>query len=108
MKYVKVFQWLSVVLVVAVIITAVGCGKKETSVGQTPTPTATPTATISAEPTGETGTLSSLAGNVTVMRHGAVAWIVATSGMNMDRRQPEDGRRRIRARHVLRRQRDGG
>jgi len=34
MKYAKVFQWLSVVLVIAVMITAIGCGKKE---GEMPT-----------------------------------------------------------------------
>ena len=84
MKYVNTFKWLSVILVVAVMITAIGCGKKEAQ-KPTPTPTtvSTPTATAPAEPTGETGTLSSLTGNVTVMRQGTSAWIAATSGMKL-------------------------
>jgi hypothetical protein len=82
MKYVKVFKWLSVILVIAVMIPAIGCGKKEAQ-EPTPTPTATPTATTPAEPTGETGTLSSLTGDVTVMRQGTSAWIAAASGMKI-------------------------
>jgi uncharacterized protein (TIGR03067 family) len=62
MKYVKVFKWLSVILVIAVMIPAIGCGKKE---AQEPTPISTPaptsipnttfepTATSTTEPTAE-------------------------------------------------------
>ena len=82
MKYAKVFQWLSVVLVIAVMITAIGCGKKEAQ-KPTPTPTATPTAIATTGPTGQTGSLSALTGNVTVMRQGTSAWIAATSGMKL-------------------------
>jgi hypothetical protein len=82
MKYVKVFKWLSVILVIAVMIPAIGCGKKEAQ-EPTPTPTAIPTATTPAEPTGETGSLSSLTGDVQVLRQSAVAWIMAASGMKI-------------------------
>ena len=82
MKYAKVFQWLSVVLVIAVMITAIGCGKKEAQ-KPTPTPTAAPTAIATTGPTGQTGSLSALTGNVTVMRQGTSAWIAATSGMKL-------------------------
>ena len=82
MKYAKVFQWLSVVLVIAVIITAIGCGKKEAQ-KPTPTPTATSTAIATTRSTGQTGSLSALTGNVTVMWQGTSAWIAATSGMKL-------------------------
>jgi len=82
MKYERTFKWLSVILVIAVMIPAIGCGKKEAQ-EPTPTPTATPTATTPAEPTGETGTLSSLTGDVQVLRQGTSAWIAATSGMEI-------------------------
>ena len=84
MKYAKVFQWLSVVLVIAVMITAIGCGKKAAQ-KPTPTPTtvSTPTATATTGPTGQTGSLSALTGNVMVMRQGTSAWIAATSGMKL-------------------------
>lgn len=83
MKYVNAFKWLSVMLVVLIVAAAVGCGKKEAQ-APTPAPTAvsTPTATP-AEPTGETGTLSGLEGEVQVLRQGAGAWIAATSGMKL-------------------------
>jgi hypothetical protein len=82
MNYVKVFKWLSVILVIAVMIPAIGCGKKAAQV-PTPTPTAIPTATTPAEPTGQTGSLSSVTGDVQVSRQGAAAWIAATSGMKI-------------------------
>ncbi|MFA5374974.1 MAG: hypothetical protein WC455_04370 [Dehalococcoidia bacterium] len=50
MKYVKVFKWLLVILVIAVMIPAIGCGKKETSGGQTPTPS--PSIAATADTTG--------------------------------------------------------
>jgi hypothetical protein len=71
-------QWLSVILVVAVMITAVGCGNG----GGEATPTPTPTATAVVQ-TVETGTLSDLEGDVQVLRQGAGEWIAATSGMNI-------------------------
>ena len=82
MKYANAFKWLSVILVIAAMIPAIGCGKKEAQ-EPTPTPTAIPTATTPAEPTGETGTLSSLSGDVQVLRHGVAAWIAAASGMKL-------------------------
>jgi hypothetical protein len=82
MKYAKVFKWLSVILVIAVMIPAIGCGKKEAK-EPTPTPTAIPTATTPAEPTGETGTLSDLEGGVQVQRQGVGAWITAANGMKI-------------------------
>jgi hypothetical protein len=42
-----------------------------------------PTATTPAEPTGETGTLSGLEGDVQVLRQGASAWEAAISGMKI-------------------------
>jgi len=39
MKFVSAFKWLPVILVIAVMITSIGCGKKDTSGGQTPAPT---------------------------------------------------------------------
>ena len=42
MKYANAFKWLSVILVIAVMIPAIGCGKKE---AQEPTPTPTPLTT---------------------------------------------------------------
>ena len=82
MKHVTVFKWLSVMLVLLIVAAAIGCGKKEAQEA-TPTPTATPTATVPAEPTGETGTLSSVTGDVEVQRQGVGAWIAATSGMKI-------------------------
>ncbi|MFA5375785.1 MAG: FecR domain-containing protein [Dehalococcoidia bacterium] len=84
MKNITVFKWLSVMLVVLIVAAAIGCGKKE-SQEPTPTPvvTASPTATAPAEPTGETGTLSGLEGDVQVLRQGASAWEAATSGMKV-------------------------
>ena len=79
MKHVKVFKWLSVILVIAVIIPAIGCGKG----GGGAAPTPMPTATVPAAPTGETGTLSDLAGDVQVQRQGTKTWIAATSGMEI-------------------------
>jgi len=79
MKYAKMFKWISVTLVIAVMIPAIGCGKGGNQ-GATPTPT--PTATPS-EPTGETGTLSDLTGDVQVMREWSSSWIAATSGMKL-------------------------
>jgi len=78
MKYAKMFKWLSVILVIAVMIPLVGCGK-----GGNQEPTPTPTATAPAEPTGETGTLSDLEGGVQVQRQGVGAWIVASDGMKV-------------------------
>ena len=78
MKYAKMFKWLSVILVIAVMIPLVGCGK-----GGNQEPTPTPTATAPAEPTGETGTLSDLEGDVQVQRQGTKTWIAATSGMEI-------------------------
>ena len=83
MKCAKVFKWLSVILVIVVIVTAIGCGKKG-SEEATPTPTAAPTATATpSEPTGQTGTLSDVVGDVQVLRSWASSWIVATSGMKI-------------------------
>ena len=85
MKDVKAFSWLAVILVIALVIpAAIGCGKKE-ALKTTPIPTLSPTpiATVPAEPIGETGTLSSLTGNVTVMRQGTSVWVAATSGMKI-------------------------
>jgi hypothetical protein len=79
MKYARMLKWLSVILVIAVIIPAIGCGKG----GGEATPTPMPTATVPAEPTGETGTLSDLDGDVQVQRQGTKIWIVATSGMEI-------------------------
>jgi predicted small lipoprotein YifL len=78
MKYIKAFKWLSVILILAVMIALVGCGK-----GGNQEPTPTPTATAPAEPTGETGTLSDLEGGVQVQRQGVGAWIAATSEMKI-------------------------
>ena len=78
MKYAKTFKWLSVILIIAVMIPAIGCGK-----GGETIPTPTPTATVPAEPTGETGTLSDLEGGVQVQRQGVGAWIAATEGMKL-------------------------
>ena len=80
MRYMKIFGLLSVLLVVAAAIPLVGCGKGG---NPTPTPAVTPTATVPAEPTGETGTLSGVEGDVHLQRQGAGAWIVATSGMRI-------------------------
>lgn len=85
MKFLNSYTWLAVILVTALIIPAViGCSKGEDQEA-TPTPTATasPTATAPAEPTGETGTLSGLEGDVQVLRQGASAWEAATSGMKI-------------------------
>ena len=84
MKRINAIKLISVILVIAVMIPVISCGKKA---AQTPTPTpttiATPTATAPAEPTGETGTLSGMEGDVQVLRQGASAWIAATSGMKI-------------------------
>ena len=69
-------------LAVLIMAAAVGCGKKAAE-PPTPFPTATPTATAVTQPTGETGTLSNLQGDVQVLRSGASAWIAATSGMRI-------------------------
>ena len=82
MKYANAFKWLLAILVIAVMIPAIGCGKKEVQ-KPTPTPTVIPTATTPAEPIGETGSLSSLTGDVQVLRHGVAAWIAAASGMKL-------------------------
>jgi len=80
---VGVFKWLSVMLVVLVVAAAIGCGKKGAEEA-TPTPTAAPTATATpSEPTGQTGTLSDIVGDVQVLRSWASSWIVATSGMKI-------------------------
>jgi hypothetical protein len=78
MKYVKIFKWLSLIIIVAVMIPAIGCGN-----GGETVPTPVPTVTAPAEPTGETGTLSGLEGDVQVQRQSAGDWIVATSGMKI-------------------------
>ena len=78
MEYAKVFKWLSVILVIAVMIPAIGCGNGGNQVA-----TSTPMATALAEPTGETGTLSDLDGDVQVQRQGTKTWIAATSGMEI-------------------------
>lgn len=70
---------LSVILIIAAMMPLVGCGKGG---NQAPPPTITPTVTP-VEQTGETGTLSSLTGDVTVMRQGTKIWIAATSGMEI-------------------------
>ena len=71
-------------LVVLIMAAAIGCGKKEAQKATpTPTATSTPTATAPAEPTGQTGTLATVTGDVQVLRHGAAAWIAATSGMKL-------------------------
>jgi hypothetical protein len=80
MKYVKIFGLLSVILMIAAMTPLVGCGKGG---NQSSAPTATPTATVPAEPTGETGTLSDIEGDVHVLRSGASGWIVATDGMKI-------------------------
>jgi hypothetical protein len=80
------FKWISVMVIVLIVAAAVGCGKKAAQVPTpTPTPTAvsSPTATAPAEPTGETGTLSSINGSVQVQRQGTGAWIAATNGMRI-------------------------
>lgn len=79
MNYAKVYKWLSVILVIAVMIPLVGCGKGG---NQSPTPTPTPTATP-AEPSGETGSLSGVVGYVQVLRSWSSSWIEATSGMKI-------------------------
>jgi hypothetical protein len=78
------FKWISVMVIVLIVAAAIGCGKKADQ-APTPTPTAvsSPTATAPAEPMGETGTLSSVTGDVEVQRQGAGSWIVATSGMKI-------------------------
>jgi hypothetical protein len=81
-NYGRIFGWISIVLIVVIALTAVGCGEEE-SPEATPTPTSSPTATASPEPTGETGTLSGLEGDVQVLRAGASEWEAATSGMNV-------------------------
>ena len=84
MKHITVYKWLSVMLVVLIMAAAIGCGKKEAQKATpTPTATSTPTATAPAEPTGQTGTLATVTGDVQVLRHGAAAWIAATSGMKL-------------------------
>jgi hypothetical protein len=82
MKYARTFKWLSVILVIAVMIPLAGCGKGG---NQGPTPTLMPTATATTytEPTGETGALSGIVGDVQVKQQGAGAWIAATSGMKI-------------------------
>lgn len=77
MKYGNTLRCLSVILLVAAMISLFGCGK-----GEEPTPTPMPTATVIAQ-TGETGTLSDIAGDVQVLRQGASGWIAATSGMKI-------------------------
>jgi len=67
-------------LVVLMLASACGGGHKVTRIV---TPTPTPTATASPEPAGETGTLSSVTGDVQVLRHDASAWLAATSGMEI-------------------------
>ena len=79
MNYAKVFKLLSVILVIAVMIPVIGCGKG----GGEATPTPTLTTAAPAEPTGETGTLSDLEGGVQVQRQGTKTWIAATSGMEI-------------------------
>ncbi|MFA5375786.1 MAG: FecR domain-containing protein [Dehalococcoidia bacterium] len=79
MKYIETLKWLSVILIIAVMIPMIGCGNGG---NQEPSPTLPPTATPS-EPTGETGTLSDLEGDVQVQRQGVGAWIAATSGMKI-------------------------
>jgi hypothetical protein len=83
MKHVTVFRWLSVMLVLLIVSAAIGCGKKA-SQEPTPTPTAvsTPTATPT-EPSGETGSLSGVTGDVQVLRSWSSSWIAATSGMKI-------------------------
>ncbi|MFA5367464.1 MAG: FecR domain-containing protein [Dehalococcoidia bacterium] len=77
MKYIKTFVSLSLILIVAAMIPLAGCGK-----GEEPAPTPAPTATAVVQ-TGETGTLSDIAGDVQVLRQGSSGWIVATSGMKI-------------------------
>ena len=60
-------------------VTAIGCGKEEV---KAPAPTAIPTA-IPIASTGETGTLSSLEGDVQVLRQGSSVWMAAISGMEL-------------------------
>ena len=79
MNRITIFNWLSVILVVTVMITLVGCGQKEAEKA-TPIPTAVPTATATTQPPGEAGILSSVTGNVTIQRQGSVAWAAAASG----------------------------
>ena len=83
MRYLTVFRWLSVMLVVLVIAAAIGCGKKGAEEA-TPTPIATssPTATAAA-PAGQSGTLSDIEGEVQVLRSGTSAWSTATDGMQI-------------------------
>ena len=83
MKYGNAYKWLSVMLVLLIVSAAIGCGKKEAEEA-TPTPTAIPMPTATpAEPTGQTGSLSSVTGDVQVLRQSAVAWIAAASGMKI-------------------------
>lgn len=78
MKYIKIFVLLSSILIIAAMIPSVGCGN-----GQEATPTPVPTATATNVPTGESGTLSDIAGEVLVQRQGASGWTAATSGMKI-------------------------
>ncbi|MFA5055777.1 MAG: FecR domain-containing protein [Dehalococcoidia bacterium] len=78
MKYIKTFVSLSLILIMAAMIPLVGCGNG----GEEATPTPMPTATAITQ-TGETGTLSDIAGDVQVLRYGSNSWIEATSGMKI-------------------------
>jgi len=75
MKYAKIFVSLSLILIAAAFI---GCGNGQEA---TPTPVATATATVS--PTGQSGILSEIAGEVQVLRNGTSAWTVAVNSMKI-------------------------
>jgi|GEM_PF-7104528 len=83
MKHITLYRLISVMLIVLVVAAAIGCGKKEAEKA-TPTPTAIPTPTATpSEPSGQTGSLSGLTGDVQVLRSWSSSWIAATSGMKI-------------------------
>ena len=82
----KRFKWVALFLLMAIVLPLVSCGGEgaPTNVNvQTVTNTPTATFTIPPEPTGATGTLSSVSGEVTVLRQGVDTWFNATSGMKL-------------------------
>ena len=78
------FRWVALFLLMAIVLPLLSCGGEGTTpVVTTVTTTSTPTFTIPPEPTGATGTLSSVSGEVTVLRQGVDTWFNATSGMKL-------------------------
>ena len=83
MRHITISKWLSVMLVVLMVAAAIGCGKKEAE-KPTPTPTMIPTPTATpSEPSGETGSLSGVIGDVQVLRSWSSSWVAAASGMKL-------------------------